>query len=221
MLIIFGFRIRFRTTGTIAFFCPRCGGDRMGDQRTARRWFTVFWIPVIPLNQVGEVVECTTCHTRYEPDVADQPTTASLSEILGNAVRVLTAMIVRTGDTDNAAMRAAAVTDGRVVTDGYDDATLTSDVAAVEPAMAEQYVGPLAQGLQVAGKERLLGDLVRVALAGGTITPDQRRLIDLTGRGLGLTPAHVTGIVSSVVAARSPEPQPPAEPPTDDATPGT
>ncbi|HEX2577453.1 MAG TPA: hypothetical protein VHK88_13945 [Aquihabitans sp.] len=215
MLIIFGFRIRFRTTGTISFFCPRCGGDRVGDRRSARRWFTVFWIPVLPLNQVGELVECTTCHTRYEPHVADQPTTADLSQILGNAVRVLTAMVVRTGDAGDAPMAATAVTHVREALPGYDDATLASDVAAVDPALAEQYVAPLAEGLQITGRERLLGDLVRVALAGGTITPDQRRVIDLAGRGLALTPAHVTGIVTSVVAARSPEPHPPVEPPAD------
>ncbi len=210
MLLIFGFRIVFRTTGTITFFCPRCGGDRQGLQRSARRWFTLFWIPVIPLKQVGEVVECSTCHTRFEPAVAEQPTTADLSTILGNAVRVLTAMIVQTGDATNPALRAAAVADTSAVAPQYDDATLASDVVAVDPAMAEQYVGPLAQGIQMAGKERFMGDLVRVALAGGTVTPDQRRVLDLAGRGLGLTPVHVTGIVTSVVAARSPESEPPA-----------
>ena len=212
MLIIFGFRINFRTIGTIEFFCPRCGGDRQGNQRTARRWFTVFWIPIIPLNQVGEVLECTTCHTRFEPAVAEQPTTASLQVILGNAVRVVTAMIVRTGDHASTAMRAAAVEDVLAVDSAYNDATLASDLAAVDPAQAEQYVAPLAEGIQIAGKERLLSDLVRVALAGGTVTADQRRVIDLAGRGLGLTAAHITGIVSSVAAARSPEPLPPPDP---------
>ncbi|CAN5600612.1 TerB family tellurite resistance protein [soil metagenome] len=220
MLIIFGFRIRFRTTGTTTFFCPRCGGDRQGDHRVARRWFTIFFIPIIPLNQVGELIECATCHTRYEPHVADQPTTASLSEVLGNAVRVLAAMVVRTGDPQDGAMRDAAVQLVRTVAADYDDATLTSDVMAVDPAFAQQYVGPLADGLQVAGKERLLTDLVRVALAAGTVTPDQRRVIDQAGRGLDLTPAHVTGIVSSVASERSPEPQPPRpEPPTEGAGP--
>ena len=212
MLIIFGFRINFRTTGTIEFFCPRCGGDRQGNQRSARRWFTIFWVPVIPLNQVGEVLECTTCHTRFEPAVAEQPTTASLQVILGNAVRVLTAMIVRTGDHRSPAMRAAAVEDVVTVNAAYDDATLASDLVAVDPAQADQYVVPLAEGIQIAGKERLLSNLVRVALAGGTVTDDQRRVIDLAGRGLGLTAAHITGIVSSVAAARSPEPLPPPDP---------
>lgn len=218
MLIIFGFRINFRTIGTIEFFCPRCGGDRQGDRRTARRWFTIFWIPVIPLNHVGEVLECTTCHTRFEPAVADQPTTAGLQLILGNAVRVLTAMIVGAGDCDSAAMRAAAVAEVQAVDADYDDATLGSDLGAVDPALAAQYVVPLAEGIQVAGKERLLSNLVRVALASGTVTPDQRSVIDLTGRGLGLTSAHITGIVSSVAAARSPEPLPPPDPRSGETT---
>ena len=126
MLIIFGFRINFRTTGTIEFFCPRCGGDRQGNQRSARRWFTIFWIPVIPLNQVGEVLECTTCHTRFEPAVAEQPTTASLQEIMGNAVRVLTAMIVRTGDHSSTAMRGAAVEEAEVDRAFHHDSTESS-----------------------------------------------------------------------------------------------
>ena len=215
MLLIFGFSVRFRTTAHIAFFCPRCGGDRDGLRRTARRWFTLFWVPLIPLKPVGEVVECTVCHTRFEPDVADQPTTASLSVILANAVRVVTAMIVRTGDRTDAALRAAAIASVRTVDDTYDDTILGSDIEAVDPTMAEPYVAPLAVGLQVAGKERFVGDLVRVALAGPTITPDQRRVIDLAGRGLDLTPAHITGIVTSVAAERSPEPDAQTEPPAD------
>lgn len=211
MLVLFGFRIRFRTTATTTFFCPRCGGDRKGDRRTARRWFTCFFVPVLPLGQLGEVVECTTCRTRYEPHVADQPTTALLSEILGNAVRVLTAMVVRAGDPEDDAMRAAATSLTRTVAPGYDDTTLTADVLAVDPGAAEQYVAPLADGLRTAGKERLLSDLVRVALAAGTITPDQRRLIDTVGRAMDLTPVHVTGIVTSVASARSAEPDPPRD----------
>lgn len=218
MLIIFGFRIRYRTTGRLMFFCPRCGGDRTGLQRSARRWFTIFWIPVIPLNGVGELVECTDCRTRFEPEVTDQPTTASLSETFANAVRVLTAMMVRTGEPFDAAMRTSALAAIRKVVPGYDEATLDNDVLAVDPAYAEQYVAPLAPGIEISGKERLVADLVRVALAGGTLTTDQRRVVDLAGRGLDLTPAHVTGIVTSVASAGSNEP---GSPPADDTTPST
>lgn len=213
VLIIFGFRIRYRTTGTVEFFCPRCGGDRTGLARTARRWFTAFWVPVLPLQPLGELVECATCRTRFEPEVTDQPTTAGLGEAFATAVRVLTAMVVRTGEPFDPAMRAAAVGTVAGTVPGYDDLTLGNDLLAVDPAFAEPYVQPLTSGLAVNGKERLVADLVRVALAGGTVTADQRRVIDLAGRGLGLTPAHVTGIVSSVASASSPDAD---LPPTED-----
>lgn len=208
MLLVFGFTIRFSTVASLAFFCPTCGGDRAGARRAARRWFTLFWIPVLPLKRVGEVVECETCHTRYDPAVADLPTTASLAAVLDDAVRVLTAMIVRTGRPDSADLRAAAVDHVGRVLPAYDDAVLAGDVAALDPALAERYVAPLADGLEVTGKERLVADLVRVAMADGTVTADQRRVVDLAGRGLGLTPTHVTGIVASVVADRTPDPDP-------------
>lgn len=215
MLLIFGFKIRLTTIESLEFFCPVCGGDRPATRRSARRWFTLFWIPIVPLNRVGEIVECALCHSQFEPGVTDRATTAELSHVLGNAIRALTAMIVRTAepsmnpsDARTDAMSVAAVTHVRSAEPGYDLATLRSDVASLDPALASAYVAPLAQGLEVTGKEGLLAELTRVALAGGTITADQRRVIDQAGRGLGLTPAHVTGIVSSVVAARSPEPGP-------------
>lgn len=206
VLLIFGFKIRLTTVASLVFFCPACGGDRAGARREARRWFTLFWIPVIPLKRVGEVVECETCHSRFDPVVADRPTTSDLASVLANAVRALTAMVVRTAESAGDPIRTAAVSHVRWSVPTYDLQTLDNDVESIDPALAQQYVGPLDEGLEVGGKELLLADLVRVALAGGTVTSEQRRVIELAGRGLGLTPAHVTGIVSSVVAARTGEP---------------
>ncbi|MCB0986419.1 MAG: zinc-ribbon domain-containing protein [Acidimicrobiales bacterium] len=208
MLLVFGFTVRFTTLAQLQFFCPRCGGDRTGARRAARRWFTLFWIPLIPMKRLGEIVECETCKTRFDSSVADQPTTADLAAVLDDAVRVLTAMIVRTGNITSPALRSAAVTEVARVMAGYDDSVLTGDIVALDPALAERYVTPLADGLEVAGKERLVSSLVRVALSDDTVTADQRRVIEHVGRGLGLTPAHVTGIVTSVVSEREPDPDP-------------
>jgi hypothetical protein len=210
VIFFFGTRIRFKPTGSVVFFCPQCGGDRHGTNVLARMWFTLMFIPVIPMKTMGEYVQCGTCHTHFKPGVLERPTTASLSQVLTNAVRVLSVMIVGGGDRNHAGMRAAAVRDIRAVVADYDDETLTSDLAAVNPMQAEEYVLPLAVGLEIEGKERFVADLTRVALAGGTITDNQRWLLDTIGRGLKLTPVHVTGIVSSVVAGSSAADAPPA-----------
>jgi hypothetical protein len=72
-MIIFGFRVLYRTTAQGVFFCPRCGAGRQYQLRVGRRWFTLFFIPVIPLNKVGGFVQCPACRTRYAPDVLGQP----------------------------------------------------------------------------------------------------------------------------------------------------
>ena len=218
-----GLRVRFTPTGAVVFFCPHEGGDRHANLVTARRWFTLFFIPIIPLNVLGHYVQCTSCNKHFDTSVLDRPTTSSLGQVLANAVRVLTVMVVGGGDRHHPAMRAAAVRDIRAVVADYDDDTLTSDLGVLNPTQAEEYVHPLADGLEVEGKERFVADLTRVALAGGTITPNQRWLLDSAGRGIGLTPVHVTGIVSSVTAASTPDAvasdgtgdgPPAAEPPT-------
>ena len=58
-MIIFGFSVFyiFGLIGRGQFHCPNCGGDRNYEHRTARRFFTLFFLPVIPLDKVGEVVD--------------------------------------------------------------------------------------------------------------------------------------------------------------------
>src|SRR5690606_15809172 len=121
-----------------AFFCPSCGGDRTGDRKSARRWFTFFWIPLIPLKVIGEFVQCQTCGGQCSPAVLEAPTTAALGGVLNNADHARTLMMVRVADHPSAALHAHAVQDLRGVAPGYDEATLHREVAQVEPGLAEQ-----------------------------------------------------------------------------------
>ena len=201
MLLIFGTTIRFKHLAEQDFFCPSCGGDRRGVLEVARRWFSVFFLPIIPLGELGESVRCTTCGHRFERSVLDHPTTSDLTVLMANAVRAVTAMVVGAGPADVPALRAAAVRHIRRQVPGYDQATLANDIAHLHPVHATEYVAPLAGSLEPTGRERFLGDIVAVALAGGEITPTQRQLIDDAGRALGLTPTHVIGVIATAAAA--------------------
>mgnify|MGYP002682632715 CR=1 FL=1 len=53
-----------------------------------------------------------------------------------------------TGRVDSAELRTTAVDHVARVLPAYDDAVLAGDVAALDPALAEQYVAPLADGLE-------------------------------------------------------------------------
>ena len=129
MLIIFGLRVFYHTIGTGVFHCRKCGGDRQYRHRAGRRFFTLFFIPVIPLNKVGEHVQCTTCKTRYVTDVLGLPTAAQMQAALPAGMRAAAMVMLHAGDPGSQAARQAAVAAIQGAGEqGFSDAGLLSEV---------------------------------------------------------------------------------------------
>jgi hypothetical protein len=196
VLIIWGIRVFFHTTGQGVFHCQRCGGDRQYRHRSGRRFFTLFFIPIIPLNKVGEHVQCTTCKTRYHVDVLNLPTAAQMQAALPAGMRAAAATMLLAGDPGSSAARQraiAAITSAGA--QGYGDAALNADLGI--PAEA---AGPvLAQvGAQLAihGKETFLAEVVRIGLADGPLTDSERNAAYTVGASLGMTQAQALGLIT-------------------------
>lgn len=196
MLIVFGIRVFYRTLARGVFYCRRCGGDRQYRHRAGRRWFTLFFIPVIPLTKVGEHVQCATCRTRYVPDALNQPTTAQMQEALPVGVRAAAAAMLRSGDPGSPAarQRAISVVSGAGAR-GYDDVRLDADLK--QPADwvrgALQQVG---SQLTMQAREWYLADVVRIGMADGALTDAERATAQAIGLDLGMTQAQVLGVVA-------------------------
>jgi len=69
-MIIFGMRGITTTPDKGEFFCPGCGKVDFKLKRV-RRFFTLYFIPVIPLNKLGEYVECQKCKDTYNERILD------------------------------------------------------------------------------------------------------------------------------------------------------
>ncbi len=108
VLIIWGIRVFFRTTGQGVFHCQRCGGDRRYRRRGGRRFLTLFFIPVIPLNRVGEHVQCTTCAPAFTWTRC-APTAAQMQAALPAGMRAAAAAMLRAGDPDTFPARHRAI----------------------------------------------------------------------------------------------------------------
>lgn len=72
-MIIFGTRVRHTTLSSGQFYCPNCKTQRNYELRRARNYFALYFIPIIPMNTVGEYVACQTCGTNFKPDVLKMP----------------------------------------------------------------------------------------------------------------------------------------------------
>jgi tellurite resistance protein len=52
------------------FFCPNCRQQRPYKQKKKRQFLTVYFIPLIPLQAVGEFIQCQQCRQQFEPAAA-------------------------------------------------------------------------------------------------------------------------------------------------------
>ena len=196
MLIIFGMRVFYRTIAQGTFHCRRCGGDREYRHRSGRRWFTLFFIPVIPLNSVGDHVQCTTCRTKYVVEVLNQPTTAQMQAALPAGMRAAVSAMLRSGDPTSPASRQRAIE--AVIgagTPGYDEAMLNADLMqpfeAIRPALNQ-----VGAQLTIQAREWYLTEVLRIAMADGLLTESERHAALAIGIDLGMTQAQVVGVVA-------------------------
>ena len=68
-LIIFGTKGVTSCVTTGSFGCPTCAQERPFQHMRVRRFFTLYWIPLIPLDVVGEYIECLFCHMKFKQSV--------------------------------------------------------------------------------------------------------------------------------------------------------
>jgi hypothetical protein len=68
-MLIFGTRLRHKKIGEGEFFCPKCQANRLYHHKKAVRYFTLYFLPVIPIQQLGDFIECQTCGVAFEPAV--------------------------------------------------------------------------------------------------------------------------------------------------------
>lgn len=69
LFIIFGTRVSHHQVGEGQFFCPKCQAPRAYKHKRATRYFTLYFVPLIPLGKLGEFVECQTCGVAFETAV--------------------------------------------------------------------------------------------------------------------------------------------------------
>jgi hypothetical protein len=196
-LIIFGLSVFF--FGSVeqgVFHCPNCGGDREYKRKIGRRWFTLFFVPVIPLNKVAEVVQCGTCNTRFRTSVLSVPTTSQLAAAVPAAVAGAASLVLRVAPSP--AARARAIEAVRMAgSPSYDDAALDAELAQ-PPAAVVARLTEAGAPLAPEARERILAEATRVAMADGPLTPDERQALGAVGPALSLTAAQFYGIISMV-----------------------
>ncbi|MEU3861912.1 TerB family tellurite resistance protein [Streptomyces sp. NPDC028722] len=214
---ILGTRTAWTPAGDGDFYCPGCGGDRNYQRLTGRRRLTLLGVPVLPRGATGPVVECAACRRHFGTDVLDHPTTRRFSAMLRDAVHTVALAVLAAGGTGSRTALEAAATAVRAA--GFTDCTEDQLAALVDALAADtgrffeqpgsasltielhEALGPLAPHLAPAGREALLVQAARIALADGPYTPAERDALATVGAALTICADDVTRLLT---AARTP-----------------
>ena len=68
-MIIFGTYVLYKVLMEGTFQCPQCVGAVECQVRRGRRWFHIFWIPLIPIGHQPEHVRCKRCKSLWSLSV--------------------------------------------------------------------------------------------------------------------------------------------------------
>jgi len=198
MLVIFGWRARAHTIGTGQFFCPREGGDRQYEHKEAKRWFTLFFIPIIPLNRLGDYVECTSCQSTYYTSVLDAPTGAAIEDVMTQAIRyVAVALTVADGHVDPEERRVATEVVRQFASTEYTEADFSSDLDQLDPAHLVDNLEELGGILNDHGKEAVIAAAMRLAASDGSVDAAEIAVVEDIGKALSMTDSHVRGVMAT------------------------
>ncbi|MEL6833406.1 MAG: TerB family tellurite resistance protein [Bacteroidota bacterium] len=209
-MIIFGTRSVKFTKEKGQFHCPQCNCQREYRHRTARRFFTLYFIPIIPLDKLGEYVECRSCKGTFIPRVLEYQQNNSSDQFLSEYEKAIkhsvVLMMLADGEIDQ---REKEVVLQVVNKFSHNDITmleLDQYIQQVQnkPADISTYLKQVAPRLNAHGKEIVVKCALSVAAADGHIDPTEIALLKEIAEALGMTGSHLRGILTEMTAPQEP-----------------
>lgn len=202
-MIIFGTRGVTTTPERGDFFCPSCHGNKQYGLKRVRRFFTLYFIPVIPLDKLGEYVECLTCKDTFKPVVLEYNPEANQQQVQAEyhaaIKKVMIHMLLADGVVDDNEVKVALDVYERIAGDRPNESEFLQEIDRIK-GTKEDFSSTLIdlQGcLNDEGKELVIKAALYVAAADGEFQDEEKELLLNIGNSLGMTPAHIRGVISS------------------------
>ena len=205
-MIFFGTRGVHSNAGQGHFHCPSCRCQQPYKHKRVRRFFTLYFIPLIPLDSVGEYVECDTCSHTFEPEVLQYDPSAGQAEFevqFHKAIkRVMVEMIMADGVMDEDETNTVRNVYGQIAGSELSEEGVRDEIALAkrENKGVDEVLTAFASSLNDSGKEMVIRAAYLVAASDGEFQKEEKELISRIANALDMTPAHLRGTLSEMAA---------------------
>ena len=204
-MIIFGTRGVKSTMKEGQFLCPQCAKEKSYKHRKVTRFFTLYFIPLIPMGKIGEYVECQTCRGTFVSRVLDydkQKLDAKFQSEYEKAMKhSMVLMMLADGEIDESEMLMVQQIINKF---GHHEVSLPELENYVEQVQQQSediatYLRRVAPSLNEHGKEIIIKCALSVAAADGHFDPAEKALIVKMAGILEMSSSHLKGILSEML----------------------
>jgi tellurite resistance protein len=201
-LIIFGSRGVTYNYASGEFHCPSCRAGTPYRHKRVRRFFTLYFIPLIPLDLLGEYIECQDCLDTFHIDVLEYDGKAESdafeAEFQIAVKRVMVMMMMADGRMDDHEVQTIKEIYSKIAGVELSDLDLAQEVAN-EDTDITGYLQTVVGSLNDQGKELVVKAALLVAAADGEFQEEERELLHRIGLALEMSPAHLDGVIGEML----------------------
>lgn len=202
-MIVYGTRGLKSRVSTGQFYCPQCAETRSYTWYKVRKWFTLYFIPLIPLDVAGEYLECPTCsgtfgteaqHHDAEHYAAEDSKFQAEFHIAMKTTMILT--MLSDGKIEPQEQEMIRGYFGQLTGRDYPMQELDSDVSRLQSANLgmKDYLADISARLNDTGKAMVFQANVLVAQADGEISREEEALLKSNYKALGMTRSQASKI---------------------------
>jgi uncharacterized tellurite resistance protein B-like protein len=201
-MIIFGTRGVTSTLKEGSFHCPQCNNNQNYKHRKVRKFFTLYFIPLIPLESVGEYVECRNCNGTFIPRVLEQGSqNDEFMALYEEAMRQsMIKMMLADGVIDEKEKRLVLEIINRFGNNDLDEIQLENLIGQIQKDTknVSHYLKQISGSLNEHGKETIIRCALHVAFSDGDFDESEKQMITEMGEAMEMSSSHLKGIFSEM-----------------------
>jgi tellurite resistance protein len=205
LLAVIGIRPITRTTARGTFVCPECRVLRTYVRQRVQRRLVLFFVSMLPLDELGEYVECEQCRSTFrtttlaaDPARPADPRVPLAAEFRPAVLRIMMLMMMEDGRIRESEQRMILDLNRKLTGEAPSLEAMDEHLDAVRtgPGTATDYARSIAPFLNEPGKELVLKAAFAVAVADRQVHPTERTLLHEIGRALHMSPGHIRAVIA-------------------------
>ena len=202
-MIIFGTRGIKSTLNSGDFLCPQCDQTKPFRHRKVTKFFTLYFIPIIPLGKRGEYVECRECKGTFVPRVLDYNASSKENSkaIYETAIKhSMVLIMLADGVIDDKEKKQILEIINKFNRNKLTPTELDNYIKKVQAEKEDisTYLKKISGGLNEHGKEIIIKCALFVSAADGNIDKSELKVISKMAQALEMSSSHLKRILSGL-----------------------